>query len=308
MFFAQTTEWSHLGHSLVDDLLDQFGPVGLISQQFSLVLVTPATFGAEGFAYRGDWRCYPCSLVKPFHMIHALIAHGAGRLAPDADFDRALQDMILWSSNTATNYIIDHLTGTTGDTLLAGAEYLDWASKRDRLNQVFWQLGWPEWEDGCRISQKLMGDLRYGREAQYAGPLGENLNQLTPLAVARLLWELFEGDLPLAPNLKHRAQSLMARDPLSPQAVFPDYQLCEYLGGDLPSMVKIWSKAGHNGWTNDPKTSWFKHDMIRISAPGLRPLSIVMMTSGKALAQTNPNAFPAMGRFIWDRVCPILRV
>lgn len=307
MFFAQTTAWSSLGRALVTDLLENFGPFGLSSQQVSLVLVAPGPFGAEGFTHRGDLACYPCSLVKPFHMIHALMAQDAGRLAPDADFDRALRDMILWSSNTATNYIIDLLTGTTGDTILSGAEYLDWASKRDRLNHVFWQFGWPEWE-GANISQKLMGDLRYGREAQYAGPQGENLNSLTALAAARLMWELFDGDLPLSPDQLHRAQSLMARDPLSPKAAFPDYQLSEYLGGNLPTAVQIWSKAGHNGWTNDPKTSWFKHDMIRISAQGSRPLTIVLMTSGQALAQTHPTAFPQIGRFIWDRLSPSLKV
>ena len=307
MFFAQTTDWTQMGQALVSELLRVFGPQGLTAQHFSLVMFAPASFGAQGFAHRGDWAAYPCSLDKPFHMVHALMALEAGRFVPPPDFDSALRDMILWSSNTATNYVIDTLTATTGDTRLEGAEYLDWASKRDRLSQVFWQLGWPEWE-GCRISQKLMGDLRYGREAQYAGTYGQNLNRLTPLAVARLLWDLFEGNLPLSPAAQGRAQTLMLRDPNSPDAVFPDYQLSEYLGGNLPEGVKIWSKAGHNEWTNDPKTSWFKHDMIRIAARGLRPLTLVVMTQGRGLAATHPAAFPAMGRLIWDRAAPLLKV
>lgn len=305
MFFAQTPDWTAMGRALVGDLLAQFGAQGLSDQQFSLVLAAPTSFGVSGFAHRGDWACYPCSLVKPFHMVHALMAIEQRRVTPHPDFDRALRDMILWSSNTATNYLIDCLTATTGDTILEGAEYLDWASKRDRLNHMFWQLGWPEWH-GCRISQKLMGDLRYGREAQYAGEFGANLNVLTPLAAARLMWDLFNGDLPLSAQSHTRAQALMQRDPNSPDAVFPDYQLSEYLGGALPAGVKIWSKAGHNTWTNDPKTSWFKHDMIRISARGHRPLIMVLMTSGKGLAAENPAAFPAMGKLIWDRAAPLL--
>ena len=122
MFFAQTNDWTQMGQALVSELLRVFGPQGLTAQQFSLVMITPASFGAQGFAHRGDWLAYPCSLVKPFHMVHALMALEAGRFAPPPDFDTALRDMILWSSNTATNYVIDTLTATTGDTRLEGAE------------------------------------------------------------------------------------------------------------------------------------------------------------------------------------------
>jgi beta-lactamase class A len=209
--------------------------------------------------------------------------------------------MILWSSNTATNYVIDVLTGTTGDTLLEGAEYLDWMSKRERLNRFFWRMGWPEWE-GCRIAQKLMDDTRYGREARFAAEGGGTLNRLTALAAARLMWELFEGDLPLSPPARGRAQAILSRDPAGPDAARPEYQLSEYLGGALPEGVQIWSKAGHNLWTGDADTSWFKHDMIRIAAPGRTPVIAVLMTTGEALATGAPGIFPDIGANIWERV------
>ena len=80
----------------------------------------------------------------------------------------------------------------------------------------------------------------------------------------------------------------------------PNYQLSEYLGGGLPRDVQIWSKAGHNEWTGDPKASWFKHDMIRIAGPGRRPLTVVLMTQGKGLASGHPQVFAALGRLIWE--------
>lgn len=246
---------------------------------------------------------YPCSLVKAFHLVHALSALEEGRISAHGELDRAMRDMIRWSSNTATNYVIDLITGTTGDTLLEGAEYLDWVSKRERLNRVFWRMGWPEW-DGCRIAQKLMDDTRYGREARFAGAEGENLNRLTPLAVARLMWELFEGDLPMSAPVRGRAQAILSRDPDGPDAGDPNYQISDYLGGDLPRDVQIWSKAGHNLWTGDARTSWFKHDMIRIAAPGRKPLIVVAMTEGEDLAR-DANFLPRLGRDIWNRLASL---
>lgn len=307
MFFRQTDPWTAAGENLIAALLAQFSGAGLQEAGLGLVLVSPGQSGAEGFAHRGDWRCYPCSLVKSFHLVHALAALGEGRIAAHAELDRALRDMIRWSSNTATNYVIDVLTGTTGDTLLEGAEYLDWVTKRERLNRWFWTQGWPEWA-GCNITQKLMDDTRYGRESQYAGAMRENLNALTPLAAARLFWELFEGDLPLSQPLRGRAQAILHRSLTDPDAALPNYQLAQYLGGGLPEGVEIWSKAGHNLWTGDPKASWFKHDMIRLTAAGRRPLIAVVMTQGQGLAETHPEIFPAMGRMIWGATEELTRL
>lgn len=303
MFIRQTPQWKEFGRDLMSAMLVTAGAAGLQADAMGLVVLAPgergAAAGPEGFVHRGDWRCYPCSLVKSFHLIHALQALEQGRVQAHSELDRALRDMILWSSNTAANYVIDLVTGTTGDTLLYGADYMDWCAKRDRLNQYFEKLGWQEW-DGCNIAQKLMDDTRYGREAQFAGEAGENLNLVTPLTSARLLWELFAGTLPLSRPALGRAQAILSRNPKGPDALDAHYQLAEYLGGGLPEGLQIWSKAGHNLWTGDPRTSWFKHDMIRISTPGRRPLTIVLMTQGKTLADGNPQIFPALGRLIWD--------
>lgn len=299
MFFDQTPDWQALGGQIVAELTARFEAQGLHADALGLVLLSPGPHGPQGFAHRADWRCYPCSLVKSFHLVHALAALDRGRIAPHPELDRALRDMILWSSNTATNYVIDLLTGTTGDTMLEGADYMDWTIKRDHLNRFFTTLNWAEFAN-CNITQKLMDDTRYGREAQYAGPGGENLNALTPLASARLLWELFDGDLPLSAAARHRAQTALRRSPDSPHAQHPHYQLSEYLGASLPEGVEIWSKAGHNLWTGDANASWFKHDMIRLASEGRAPLIIVAMTQGQGLAETHPAVFPEMGRLIWD--------
>jgi hypothetical protein len=307
MFFVQTPEWTAFGQDIMAQITARFAGEGLSADKFSLVINAPAHFGAAGFAHRGGALYYPAGLAAPFHMVHAMSDLQSGRLAQHPEIERALRDMLLWPSHAAANFVIDWLTGTTGDTALEGAEYLDWAAKRGRLDRFFWQLGWPEW-DGCRITLKLGDDRRYGREARLAGPYGEGLNALSAQCAARLLWELFDGDLPLTDEPLRRAQSLLLRDGASPEAVFPNFQLNGFLGADLPLGVKLYSKATALGWTGEAKTSWLRHEMARISARGMGGLHIVLMTQGRAMFDAGPQLFPALGRIIWDRANPLLRM
>lgn len=302
VFFASQSGWARAAARVVAQLPSVFAVDGLTAENHALVLLRAEGEGRlSGHAWRGDWRCYPCSLVKPFHLVHALAALEAGRLVPHEDLDRALEDMILWSSNTATNYVIDLLTGTTGDTLLEGAAFADWMGAREGLNRWFDGLVWPEFAS-CNLTQKLMDDRRYGREAQFAAQNGGYMNVLTPLVTARLMAAIFTGDLPLSAAALARAQAVLRRDPGSPDAAHPSYQLSGYLGGGIPKDVRIWSKAGHNFWTGDARTSWFKHDMVRLESPGRKPLIIVLMTQGRRLAEEVPDAFPRIGRFLWQEL------
>ena len=168
MFFAQTADWTQLGRAVLGEMTAKFAQLGLTEGKLALVICAPTSFGAAGFAHRGAAGHYPAGLTAPFHMLHGLAALEAGRIAPHPDVERALREMVLWPSDSAANYVIDWVTNTTGDTPLEGAEYLDWAAKRGRLDRFFWQMGWPEWE-GCRISQKQGSDLRFGSEARLVG-------------------------------------------------------------------------------------------------------------------------------------------
>lgn len=306
MFFSSSPDWDRAGAAAVAELPRRFAADGLEAGNFALVALRETGAAVDGFAFRGDWRCYPCSLVKSFHLAHAIHALETGQVTPHPEFDRAMRDMILWSSNTGTNYVIDLLTGTTGDTLLEGAALEAWVSAREGLNRWFHELGWQEFAP-CNLTQKLMDDQRYGREAQFAALHGGYLNALTPLATARLLAALFTNALPLSPEGYVRAQGALYRDRASPEAALPHFQVSEYLGGQLPDDARIWSKAGHNLWTGDPKASWFKHDMIRIAAPGLMPMSFVLMTQGKRIADEVPDAFPRIGRFLFDHFAAVAR-
>lgn len=299
MFYEQTEIWQDVGARLVSEIECRFAADGLTRDKFGLVLVEETPGGARGFAHRGDWRCYPCSLVKVFHLVHALHDVEQGRLPPHTELDRALHDMITWSSNMATNYVIDLVTGTTGDTLLDDVALAAWIDRREILNRFFHRLNWPEFQ-GCNITQKLMDDTRYGREAQYAGAGGENLNALTPLASARLFYEIFAGVVPLGQDARQRAQDTLRRDREGPKSESPHYQVDDFLGGGIPKNLALWSKAGKNSWTGDPRTSYFKHDILRIAMPEGNPLIIALMTQGKTVCEDKPDMFPQLGKLIYE--------
>lgn len=301
MFFEQTNAWHALGSRIVDEVETRYGRDGLTRDKFGLVIIEETAARPQGFSHRGDWRCYPCSLVKVFHLVHALHALEGGRLHAHDELDRAMHDMIAWSSNTATNYVIDLLTGTTGDTLLDPADLAAWIDRRDELNRFFQRLAWPEFEH-CNITQKLMDDMRYGREAQYAGLDGRNLNALTPLAAARLFHELFAGDIPLGVKTRQRAQDILMRDREGQKSKSPHYQVEDFLGGGAPKDAKIWSKAGKNSWTGDPHASYFKHDLIRVVPPSGNPFILALMTQGKTVCEDKPDVFPDVAKLIFDLV------
>jgi hypothetical protein len=301
MFYQFNADWSGRCESITARLLDQFGNQGLTADNFGFVALRENGFGEipDGFAYRGEWRCYPCSLVKAFHLVHALNAIDRGVVTDHEELSRAMRDMILWSSNTGTNYVIDVITGTTGDTLLDNPEFDSWRQKREGLNRFFRELGWPEFE-ACNITQKLMDDIRYGREAQYAGRSGDYLNALTPLASARLFHEIFSGAVPLSDASRARTQKILLRDRESPEAKQPHFQVNDFLGGGAPAEALIWSKAGQNSWTGDPRASYYKHDLIRIAVPDKPAIIVCLMTQGKGICEDHPKAFPEMGKMLCD--------
>lgn len=303
MFFTESPDWSRRCGAAVTEILDRFRADGLTDRTLGLIALREDGQRPVGFEHNGNWKCYPCSVVKAFHLVHLLQRLDTGTVASPADLDRAMTDMIRWSSNTATNYIIDLLTDTTGDTLLAPEAFAAWRHAREGLNRFYGTLGWEEWP-GCNIALKLCGDRRYGREAQLAAEEGGYLNVLTPLASARLFHELFDGDLPLTAQARVRAQDMLHRDRLSEDADAPAYQLAGFLGGGMPPGARLWSKAGDTDWTGDPRTSYFRHDLIRIVLPSTAPVIVSIMTQGRRISENGAVIFPEIGRILSAHLLP----
>lgn len=223
----------------------------------------PATRGS----LRGDVAIYPASVIKLFYLAaaHAWLENRS--LADTPELRRALKDMIVDSSNDATHYIVDLLTGTTSGPELPEDELNLWFEKRNAVTRYFSALGYT----GVLAHKKPWGDGPYGRESQAMRLFEPRRNLLTTDATARLLAEIVTGQS-VSRERSAEMQQLLARDPATKSAD-PDDQ-AKFIGAGLPPGAKLWSKAG---WTSQTR-----HDAAYIELPNGAKCVLVIFTTGHA--------------------------
>ncbi|KRE13086.1 hypothetical protein ASE66_21765 [Bosea sp. Root483D1] len=294
-FFTENAELQRIGALIEAYAAPIYAARDIPFKQFAYVLTQPGNEGGKppGAALRANWRAYPCSLVKVFHLVAAQLWLEQGRLAAHDELDRAMRDMILWSSNSATNYIIDLITGTTGDTLLDDRDMSAWCERREEINRIFAELGWPELA-GINLNQKLMDDLRYGREKVALDRSAAGHNCLTPIAMARLIHEIFSDSALLSPARRAVVCDHLARDANDPDRDRGAYQLLGYLGDTLPPGTQIWSKAGRTRWLGDDRASFRRHDALRAILPQGQEFQLTVFTQGEAIAE-DERFLPGIG-------------
>ncbi|QIG50535.1 serine hydrolase [Nordella sp. HKS 07] len=271
-----------LGTELVAWIAERFASHGVARDHFAVTLHLHAGEGgpvAASFSYRGDVPFYPCSVVKIFYMVALQQAYEDGRLIETPELSRAMHDMIKWSSNMATNYIIDHLSRTTGDLELSAVEMERWVEARENVNLYFHSLGLKELA-GINVSQKLMDDERYGREKIYVQRGGNNHNRLSSDAAAVILARIMSGTMISAERSRIMRETLY-RPNTKEFRDTPNAQLLAFLGESMPEGARIWSKAGWTGWTGDALASYRRHDALHAVLPGGEAFTLVVFTQGK---------------------------
>lgn len=224
--------------------------------------------------YRGDQKIYPASVVKMFYMtmLEQLLENGKVKLTPE--LERGLRDMIVDSSNEATQYILDVLTDTSSGGELAPKEFKIWSYKRNAVNRYFSDLGYTN----INVNQKTFCEDAYGREQQFRNYKGEgkNRNMLTTDATARLLTEIVLGKI-VTPERSFQMMNLMKRDFNAATNDNGD-QAHGFTGIALINRkmtdTKLWSKAG--------ETSKTRHDAAYIETPGGLKFVIVVFTENMA--------------------------
>ena len=305
-FYRPGADADRIGHALVAEAGRLASRAGLHASDFAVTLLLhPAEPASEpvlptGFSYRGGVAFYPCSVVKLFLVVAAQLALDAGRLTPHDELDRAMRDMIRWSSNTATNYVIDLLSGTTGDTLLGDAEMRDWVEARNRINRFYAEFR-PALCADVNLAQKLMDDDRYGREKMFVQWGGaNNHNRLCSDAAAWLLADVMCGRV-LPPGGVERIAGFLHRpltdDFVSVQAA----QVNGYLGGRLPRDAQLWSKAGRTLWTGDPLASYRRHDAAHVKLASGQRFTLAVFTQGQAIA-VDDEFLPRVGKLACELV------
>ena len=274
---AQEPEASPRLQKAVDDAvrvaLERFKDKGLAEKNLAVTVVDVTSAGAfERASFRGSEPIYPASVVKLFYLAAAHRWMEDGRLKDSTEFERGLKDMIVESSNDATHYVLDSLTGVTGGPELSEKELKRWAEKRNVVNRYFASLGYKVGAGGINVNQKPWCEGPYGRERQFLGPKFENRNKLTTDATARLLAEIATGRA-VNPARSAKMLELLKRD-FSGKSEDPDDQAHGFTGIALEPGTHLWSKAG---WT-----STARHDAALIELPNGRRIVIVTFTTDVA--------------------------
>src|SRR5687768_8408030 len=96
-------------------VLQRFADKKLTESQLSISLIDLRNPQQPVLAsFRGNERVYPASVVKLFYLaaVHRWLEDG--KIKETDELRRAVRDMIVDSSNEATQYVLDVLTHTTG--------------------------------------------------------------------------------------------------------------------------------------------------------------------------------------------------
>lgn len=266
--------------------LERFADKKLEEKQLSITLIDlrdsqrPITA-----SFRGNERIYPASVVKLFYLVaaHRWLEDKKIELTPE--LARALRDMIVDSSNEATQYVVDVLTHTTSGYELPAKEMEEWQYKRNAVNRYFSELGYTN----INVNQKTFCEDAYGRERVSRGPNGENRNKLTTDATARLLMEIVTGKV-ANPQRTAMMMELLKRD-YTGAGKDTDDQGRGFTGMALQGVAgaRLWSKAG---WT-----STTRHDVAYIELPDGQKFVLATFTTEHA---NDREIVPAVARAVID--------
>ena len=250
----------------VEKTLTAFADSSLDSSQIAVTLVDLSGRKPHWASARGNAAIYPASVVKLFYLVASHRWMEDKGLEDTEELRRALHDMIVDSSNDATHYLVDVLTGTTSGPELPAAELAAWAEQRNAVNHYFDSLGYH----GINCNKKPWCEGPYGRETQASKAFEPSRNMLSTDATARLLTEIALGRA-VTPEHSRQMLELLARDPAAP-TTDPDDQARAFTGQVIEPGMKLWSKAG---WT-----SRMRHDAAYVELPNGRRFVLVTFTEG----------------------------
>lgn len=229
---------------------------------------------------RGAEKIYPASVVKMFYMVALEQLLEEGKVKTSPELERGLKDMIVDSSNEATQYILDVITDTSSGGEMPEKEFKVWSYKRNAANRFYASLGYTN----INVNQKTFCEDAYGIEQQFRGYKGENRNKLNTTATARLMAEIVLGRV-AKPETTQKMMLLMKREPFA-ETKDQDDQAHGFSGKALIDMnlkdARIWSKAG---WTSSTR-----HDVAYIeTAEGLKFVIAVFTENHANDRETLPN-------------------
>jgi beta-lactamase class A len=283
---AQQTSLQDLVNRAAKTTLDRFADKKLQESELSITLIDmrdpkrPVTA-----SFRGNERVYPASVVKLFYLVAAHRWLEDKKIEQTPELTRAIKDMIVDSSNEATQYVLDVITHTTGGYELPPKEMEEWQYQRNAVNRYFASLGYTN----INVNQKTFCEDAYGRERVSRGPNGENRNKLTTDATARLLMEIVTGKA-ANPARTAAMMELLKRD-YTGMSSDNDDQGHGFTGIALQGRegFRLWSKAG---WT-----STTRHDVAYVEMPDGGKFVLATFTTNHS---NDREIIPTVARVVID--------
>jgi beta-lactamase class A len=231
---------------------------------------------------RGDVSYYPASVVKVFYLAYYESLKESGKLKDTPELVRAVKDMITVSSNDATGFVIDSITGTTSGPELSGSEWEAWKEKRNAVNRYIEKHGYKD----VSANQKTFCEDAYGREQAFRDS-GKNRNRMTTDAVARLFSEIARGEI-AGPAGTEEMLRLLSRDLTSEKPLEElEQEDARLAGHDLPAGTRMWAKSGD--------AYDYHHLVARIALPNGADFVLAVFTKG---VKTVPGVIPR----VYERV------
>ncbi len=271
--------------SSLGKLLDRFAVEGRPNLLKSIAITwicyqdkNPKPGSGIGASWLPNKLVYPASVVKLFYACAIEVWLERNLLIDSSELRRAQEDMIKDSSNDATSYIVDLLTGTTSGPSLNGLAWECWKRQRNLINSWLKDFNLVEF-DHINCSQKTWSDGPYGRDKDFYGEQNQNRNALTTLATAKILEGIMTNQF-LSNKSSQRLRDLLSRSlDLVGRKADPDNQVDGFLGEGLSSGSQLWSKAG---WMSE-----VRHDAAWFQSPNGKPMLLIVFCEGKSLAKDN---------------------
>ena len=218
-------------------------------------------FKGFGYGINNKKMVYPASIVK---LVYGLVAYywiKKGSLLLSDDIIDAVGKMLSFSSNNATSFLIDLLTGTTSGPCIEGELWENWKYQRNIINDWLHDLSWEELI-GINCCQKTWDDGPFGREKEFYGYENKNRNAMTTDSTARVFEEIMI-------HIDYQKDDLHLRDfltrDLNKAALESDSlnQIDGFLGEGLPESTKLWSKAGLMSEVRHDSAWWINNQSLQ---------------------------------------------
>ena len=246
-------------------------------------------FKGFGFGINNKKMIYPASVVKLVYGLAAYYWIKKGSLLLTDEITDAASKMLSFSSNNATSFLIDLLTGTTSGPCVEGELWENWKFQRNLINDWLYDLHWDELI-GINCCQKTWDDGPFGREKEFYGYENQNRNVMTTDSAARVLEEIMihidyqKNDLNLRNFLKRNLNKrFLENDSLN--------QIDGFLGAGLPENINLWSKAGLMSEVRHDSAWW-------INNQSLQTLLVVFCDGEKYSKET--SLLPAIAKEVYE--------